>query len=349
MITLLLVSPLNLVSGWFFSNKVCYEHIGCFSNEYPYNAYIMLLPESPEHMQIQFYLFTRQSSDTPHLLDPYDSKTIRRSSFDGSKETILIIHGYRGSGTTAWQRIMKDELFKKDDVNVIVVDWEKGADNTLNYAQSAANTRVVGATIEQLIRALVSSGSSSYDKFTLVGHSLGAHVAGYAGSYLGGSIARIYGLDPAGPNFENTDYRARLDRTDAQYVEAIHTDQESLVRAGFGIKQAVGHADFYPNGGQDQPGCIDILKKRYEIFDVITDGIACSHMRVLNLFTESINSDCFFIGAPCPSREDYISELCGDCGSGCAEMGYNSRSRGQGTYYFGTHDKSPFCKVNNFS
>jgi pancreatic triacylglycerol lipase len=48
-------------------------------------------------------------------------------------------------------------------MNVIAVNWEHGADN-INYIQAAANTRVVGATIGELIKSLHSTAHASYDK-----------------------------------------------------------------------------------------------------------------------------------------------------------------------------------------
>lgn len=60
----------------------------------------------------------------------------------------------------------------------------------------------------------------------------------------------VTGLDPAGPYFTNVDAAVRLDPSDAEYVDVIHTD------AGrFGTSRKVGHIDFYPNGGKHQPGC----------------------------------------------------------------------------------------------
>ena len=59
----------------------------------------------------------------------------------------------------------------------------------------------------------------------LIGHSLGAHVAGYAGENVHG-LGRITGLDPAGLNYENQSARFRLDYTDAQFVDVIHTNTD---------------------------------------------------------------------------------------------------------------------------
>ena len=68
------------------------------------------------------------------------------------------------------------------------------------------------------------------------------------------------GLDPTGPLFTNMDTKYRLDPGDAAYVDVIHTD----VR-GFGTDKGAGHADFWPNGGNLQPGCENNLFRRYSL------------------------------------------------------------------------------------
>lgn len=42
----------------------------------------------------------------------------------------------------------------------------------------------------------------------------------------------------------------RLDPTDADFVDVVHTDIDFL-----GSLTQSGHIDFYPNGGLDQRGC----------------------------------------------------------------------------------------------
>ncbi len=69
----------------------------------------------------------------------------------------------------------------------------------------------------------------------------GAHLCGHAGiaSYI--KFDRISGLDPANQFFENMDPVVRLDKTDAKYVDAIHTSCGSLLTGSFGIIQTVGY------------------------------------------------------------------------------------------------------------
>ena len=95
---------------------------------------------------------------------------------------------------------MKNALLGREDYNVILVDWSKGA-KAPNYFQAAGNTRLVGAQTAELIRFLISSSpgsAGSIDRFYIVGFSLGAQAAGYAGSYLkdqGMKLGRITGKD----------------------------------------------------------------------------------------------------------------------------------------------------------
>lgn len=54
----------------------------------------------------------------------------------------------------------------------------------------------------------------------------------------------------SGPLFSVNNPAARLAVGDAEYIECIHTDIDTL-----GIGAAIGNADFYVNGGTNQPGC----------------------------------------------------------------------------------------------
>lgn len=87
-----------------------------------------------------------------------------------------------------------------------------------------------------------------------IGFSLGAHVVAFTSNVLQNSTGtrfhRITGLDPALPFFATTNLEWKLDETDADFVDVVHTN------AGlFGKVEACGHIDFYMNGGMFQPQC----------------------------------------------------------------------------------------------
>lgn len=78
----------------------------------------------------------------------------------------------------------------KGDYNVIGVDWSAGAKKA--YPKAVANTRVVGAVITRLVDVLKYKFDLKVKDLHLIGHSLGAHIAGYVGQKVPG-LSRITG------------------------------------------------------------------------------------------------------------------------------------------------------------
>ncbi|ELW71011.1 hypothetical protein TREES_T100020248 [Tupaia chinensis] len=111
-------------------------------------------------------------------------------------------------------------LLQAEDINCINLDWINGS---LKYIHAVNNLRVAGAEVAYFIDVLMKKFGYSPSKVHLIGHSVGAHLAGDAGSRIPG-LGRITGLDPAGPFFHNSPKEFRLDPSDASFVDVIHTN-----------------------------------------------------------------------------------------------------------------------------
>lgn len=110
---------------------------------------------------------------------------------------------------------MNSAFLNREDVNVISVDWMHGAKGA--YIQSVANTRLVGAIVArfvQIIQVIITNppillvllslinliiitqetfpGGYPSARIHIIGHSLGAHIAGYAGQSIP-NLGRITG------------------------------------------------------------------------------------------------------------------------------------------------------------
>lgn len=77
-------------------------------------------------------------------------------------------------------------------------------------------------------------------------------------------------VDPAGPLFSVRNPESRIDASDGVYVECIHTNGPTL-GIGLGLGAPICDADYFPNGGRSQPGCL---------FDT------CSHSRAVDFYGE---------------------------------------------------------------
>ncbi|KAK4874998.1 hypothetical protein RN001_011420 [Aquatica leii] len=350
------------------ATQICYDVVGCFDSPHMLTP-LKKVPESPSSIGTKFYLFRRdvQFSD-PQILKYEDSgQSVNSSKIDPNRSVKVIIHGYMGSWLEDGPLNTAQTYLKICDCNVIIVDWETGAKGP-QYANAAANTEVVGRQLGILLLHMIKNGLQP-DLLHLIGFSLGAHVAGCASEVLKKNehlVGRITALDAASPLFRHNNFKdksKKLDKDDAVFVDAIHTDASPFFTDGFGLLEPIGHVDFFPNGGFEQPGCVDrrasVVMTHLE--RTITKDTACSHLRSWELFLESLQTklgkirNCEFTAFKCKSGlESFQNGLCFPDIQGSAKSLLNSSYRtdlgkmgedakGDGIMYLVTKNKYPFC------
>ncbi|XP_068220718.1 uncharacterized protein [Palaemon carinicauda] len=323
--------------------RVCYKDLGCFWDEGPFD-YLDMLPSPPEEINTRFLLFTRERRDREKVIKSQNISTILDSHFNTSRPTKMLIHGFGSSCYSVWISEMKEIILNLMDVNIICVNWQKGAE-VPNYVRAASNTRLVGRQVAVLIQQINDLLNTTLDDFHLIGFSLGAHVSGHAGARLK-NLSRISGLDPAGPLFESYSPSVRLDETDAKFVDVIHTNADSLLMGGLGAFEPMGHVDFYPNGGKMQTGCTNLfLGGVSDILWPTEEGgrYLCNHRRGYKYYMHSMVPQCKFPAFVCRDYETFLKGNCFPCKS-CGSMGYfASDAEGRGQLYLVTRDTEPFC------
>ncbi|XP_055857489.1 pancreatic triacylglycerol lipase-like [Episyrphus balteatus] len=273
---------------------------------------------------VKFYLFTRQNMMDRQRI--YIDKTLEKSNisqsfFNPDHPTKIIIHGYNSNMFLDMLFEMKDEYLQKGEYNIIYVDWSVLGPGPC-YFSAAQNTKHGGACTAQLVERILDMGSGDVH---VIGFSLGAQLANYIARNLGFFLLpRITGLDPALPLFITSSTDDKLDATDAEFVDVIHTN--AFVQ---GKLERCGHLDFYMNGGIYQPGCSGNI-------------FACSHQRAPAYFLESIRSTKGFWGWACSS---YISYLLGFCPptNYLVEAGENANPMYNGFFLITTSNSTPFA------
>ncbi|KAJ7427138.1 Endothelial lipase [Willisornis vidua] len=235
--------------------------------------------------------------------------------FNVTAKTFFIIHGWTMSGMfETWLGDLVSALQEREkDANVVVVDWLSLAHQL--YTDAVNNTQIVGKTIARLLDWLQENPLFQLENVHLIGYSLGAHVAGFAG------------LDPAGPMFEGVDPSRRLSPDDANFVDVLHTYTRETLGVSIGIQMPVGHIDIYPNGGDFQPGCglSDVLGAI--AYGTIGEVVKCEHERSVHLFVDSlVNQDKQSFAFQCTDSSRFRKGICLSCRKNrCNGIGYNAR------------------------
>ncbi|XP_059608068.1 pancreatic lipase-related protein 2-like [Phlebotomus argentipes] len=281
-------------------------------------------PETDTH----FHLYTQNSPNNFQIVERNNPASLAASNFNPNHPTKFLIHGWGGSPGGGTVRVSREAFFQRGNFNVFSVDWSVGAGSN-NYITARNRVGPTGAIVGNFIHFLVNSGGARREDISVIGHSLGAHVAGFAGKNHPppNQLASVVGLDPAWPLFSADDPTVRMDRGDAVFVESMHTNAGLL-----GFTVPIGHATYYPNGGSSQPGCgIDVSG-------------ACAHARSNLFFAESINTNTHFYSVLCPGGYDQILD------GTCPQTGASRRMSGEpldpslhGVFWLPTNAEAPFA------
>lgn len=279
----------------------------------------------PKGPNVQFILFT--NGNKGFNLKVGDYQGFENSGFNITLPTKIIIHGYLSSIRDEVFYLMKDAYLSTGDYNIIGMDWSALCD--FEYFSAMRGAQMAGDALTAFINFLIRTGVQ-YADIHVIGHSLGAHVAGTgADAIQGGKVGRITGLDPAGPGYGAMPPNLKLDPGDAQLVDVIHTYMRIL-----SLAEPLGHVDFYPNGGRFQPGCPELL----DIWKV-PESINCNHGRAYVYFIESILNPRSFKAQKCANVQEAIYSRCFEESE--VFMGHEETYT-NGLYYVKTNLKPPF-------
>lgn len=98
-------------------------------------------------------LYTRNNLNCAEPL--FEQNGSLNVNFSTNKKTVWLIHGYRPTGSTpSWLQNFLRILLNREDMNIIVVDWNRGA-TTFLYSRAVKNTRRVARSLSEYIRNLL--------------------------------------------------------------------------------------------------------------------------------------------------------------------------------------------------
>ncbi|XP_012058882.1 PREDICTED: phospholipase A1-like [Atta cephalotes] len=221
------------------------------------------------------------------------------NDIDPMQSFIFVVHGFTSYANSSHTRDLAMQLKRKHIV--FALDWSQGACKDgipilkyTAYPSAVINTREIGHLLANYTLTLIKQCKVPIEKITYIGHSLGAHVSGFAAKHMQSvnfTIRNIIGADPAWPLFKTNKCDEKLCKSDAKYVVALHTSD-------LGIQYEMGHLDLYFNGGHIQPKC--------------GINIACSHTRAITYITDLFKNNCGFLGVS-DSSSSYPNSNTTDC------------------------------------
>ncbi|KOB75067.1 Uncharacterized protein OBRU01_08153 [Operophtera brumata] len=257
----------------------------------------------------------------------YQMKQLAKQ-MDFSKKTVLFMGGYLDSAVLYPISPAMGGLYTRKGYNVLLLEYIQFT--TVMYPVAARLLRPVGKAAAEMLAELAGQGLDP-KKLEIIGLSHGGQgVSFIAKSYrriTGRNVSRITALDPSGPCFRRLGPEDRIDASDADLVDIIHTNID-----GYGFAGAVGHVNFYVNGGEFQSA---------DIADFPCTSF-CSHSKSLLLWFSAMQYPDLFIGFKCDSVQDARDRNCFEGPLVTNVMGPNTDVNKPGIFYLATLNYFPY-------
>nr|XP_026499991.1 pancreatic lipase-related protein 2-like [Vanessa tameamea] len=290
-----------------------------------------LIPRS----QLKYLFFVVQGKGRSRKSYNYwDAKNIATDPrIDFRRKTMVVAIGYLDSTSFPISGMFANE-YEAKGYNVILIDNQRFA--TVHYYLASRLMRPVGKHVAEVLVELTRAGLDPTNT-ELLGFSLGGQTASYiAKNYqqmTGKNISRITALEPSGPCFRTLSSQERLDASNADFVQVVHTNID-----GYGMSARMGHVDFYVNGGEFQPTDLNVYPCT----------ATCSHFRVLSLWVSAMRNPKKFIGIKCNSIQEARDSACYNIVPLSTNvMGENVNVTNQGIFYLSTDKVFPYYLGKN--
>ncbi|XP_037907878.1 phospholipase A1 1 [Hermetia illucens] len=258
------------------------------------------------------------SHSTNVTLPLRDIHKVFKRDLDFAKKTIIFINGFFSTERNLIQNIRN--IAKCSNLHdVLILNFARSLQMLYNTAMH--NIPVFAYAVLRILDTLVQNKLSKH-QIVLVGHSQGAHIASAAAKLFhqqhAWRLPLVIALDPAIPCDPKRQY---VNREVAEQVLVIHTDHKQ-----FGLKDAMGTIDYYPNGvDKQQPGCKDPT---------------CSHEKAVQIFAESVCNPGSFMAVRCKDWDAFQKNMC--YRGGVVPIGLRIPPGTKGKYYSMTKREAPF-------
>ncbi|XP_054266311.1 phospholipase A1-like [Macrosteles quadrilineatus] len=235
--------------------------------------------------QVTYWLYTRDNRDGRQI----DENDLGGAGFI-KKQLKIIVHGYTNDRNSLMMTSLINAYLDYGEYNIIGIDWGYFVKDGC-YLQGVYSINPVAACLSGFLKKVIDChGLENFENIVhILGHSLGGHVAGRTSSQMqrkhGVQFARLTRFDPALPLFFSGDENKGV----ADFRDTYHSNIGIL-----GQSAAEADVDVYLNNGQFQPGC--------------GCDLACSHMKSVLYFAESINSEMW--GIYCSAWSKLIDGKC---------------------------------------